>query len=73
MGSVFLVLNKRLIDKILIFFVSLSAGTLMGGAFLHLLPESLEKLPADKVFYVVLFSFVVFFSGGKNSSLAALP
>lgn len=41
--------------------ISLSAGSLMGGAFLHLLPASLENFEAEKAFLLVLFSFIVFF------------
>jgi zinc and cadmium transporter len=36
----FMFFKKEVLDKILIFLVSLSAGALMGGAFLHLLSES---------------------------------
>jgi len=32
------------LNKILLFLVALSAGTLMGGAFLHLIPEALSKI-----------------------------
>lgn len=42
-------------------FVSLSAGALMGGAFIHLLPEAAETLPSGTMFMTVLLSFVVFF------------
>jgi zinc and cadmium transporter len=53
--------KKESIDKIIIFLVSLSAGTLMGGAFLHLIPEALETQPAEEVLGIVLFSFITFF------------
>jgi len=35
--------NEHKLKKILLFLVSLSAGSLFGGAFLHLLPEVVEK------------------------------
>ena len=60
-GVLFLAFNKKLTSKILLFLVSLSAGTLMGGAFLHLMPEAVEELPVDTVFILVLASFIVFF------------
>lgn len=42
--------------------VALSAGTMMGGAFLHLLPESLEFFEGSLTpFLLVLLSFVGFF------------
>lgn len=52
---------EQKLSQILLFLVSLSAGALMGGAFIHLLPEATEKLEAGNVFLLVLFSFVLFF------------
>jgi zinc and cadmium transporter len=60
-GAVTLVLNRKRLQAILISLVSLSAGTLMGGAFLHLLPEALEVLDTKLVFLLTLSSFVGFF------------
>ncbi|MDO8510957.1 MAG: ZIP family metal transporter [Nanoarchaeota archaeon] len=42
-GVVTLSLGERKLHKMLLILVSLSAGTLMGGAFLHLLPEAVEE------------------------------
>ncbi|MEK6939533.1 MAG: ZIP family metal transporter [Nanoarchaeota archaeon] len=42
-GIVSLILTENRLHKILLLLVSLSAGTLMGGAFLHLLPEVVEE------------------------------
>lgn len=42
-GIFALALKEKLLNKILLSLVSLSAGALMGGAFLHLIPEALEK------------------------------
>lgn len=47
--------------KLLLHFVSLAAGTMMGGAFFHLLPESVEKLGTDTPFLLTVASFVLFF------------
>lgn len=41
-GVFTLSLKDSLLDKIIILLVSLSAGALIGGAFLHLLPEAIE-------------------------------
>lgn len=65
-GVLTLFLRKDLLDKILLILVALSAGALIGGAFLHLLPEAIEKVGLDegailKVFLFVLFGFSVFF------------
>ncbi len=35
-------INHKLLDRILLYLVSLSAGTLLGDAFIHLLPEIYE-------------------------------
>lgn len=57
----FFFLNKESLKKITMLLVSLSAGALMGGAFLHLLPEAAEVLDINVVFSVLLVSFVFFF------------
>jgi len=59
-GVLTLTLQKDKLSKILLLLVAFSAGALMGGAFLHLLPEGLELLGSG-IFPVVLFSFVFFF------------
>lgn len=56
-----LLLKKELLSKITLFLVSLSAGTLIGGAFLHLLPEASEKMEGELLFIIALFAFVIFF------------
>lgn len=57
----FLFFKKETLSKITIFLVSLSAGALIGGAFLHLLPEASEKMESEKLFFIVLAAFVLFF------------
>jgi len=57
----FLFFRKETLSKITMFLVSLSAGALIGGAFLHLLPEASEKFESEKLFFVVLLAFVAFF------------
>src|SRR3989344_4669337 len=42
-GVIALVISEKKLHKVLLILVSLSAGTLMGGAFLHLLPEVVEE------------------------------
>lgn len=60
-GVFTLSVNENRLKSLLLFLVSLSAGTLMGGAFLHLLPEASENLPLQALFSTVLLSFVFFF------------
>jgi len=57
----FLFFKKETLSKITMFLVSLSAGALMGGAFLHLLPEASKGMGAEKLFVIVLVAFVIFF------------
>jgi len=58
---IFLFFKRETLSKITMFLVSLSAGALIGGAFLHLLPEASEKLEPERLFFFVLLSFVAFF------------
>lgn len=60
-GVITVAINKKVLNKILLSLVSLSAGTLMGGAMLHLLPEAVEELGSTIPFQVALISFIAFF------------
>lgn len=60
-GIFILAFRKESIEKMLLFLVSLSAGTLMGGAFVHLMPEALEQLSGTVLFSLVLASFILFY------------
>ncbi len=42
-GVFFLSLSPKFVEKLTLFLVSLSAGTLLGDSFLHLLPEAVAK------------------------------
>jgi len=43
-GALTIALRKDLLQKILLFLVSLSAGALLGGVFFHLIPEAAEDI-----------------------------
>lgn len=60
-GVFTLSLKKEILGKTLFFLVSLSVGGLMGGAFLHLLPEAIEKFGNSRIFLYVLVGFFLFF------------
>ncbi|MDD4607293.1 MAG: ZIP family metal transporter [Patescibacteria group bacterium] len=60
-GILFLKLSDTKLDKILFYLIGLSAGALMGGAFLHLIPESLHLLNCEKSLIYVLLGFILFF------------
>lgn len=60
-GIFTLALKEKILEKILLVLVSLASGALMGGAFLHLLPEAIEKNEGKNVFVWVLAAFIAFF------------
>jgi len=60
-GIISLAIKERVLKKILLVLVGFSAGALMGGAFLHLLPEALEKTNYSVVVMALLSGFIVFF------------
>ena len=53
--------SESYISKLVFMLVGLSTGTLLGGAFFHLIPESLEVLSTDQTFMLLLVSFCLFF------------
>jgi len=59
-GILFLSLKEKLFSKILLLLVSFASGTLLGGAFLHLIPESLGTFN-ENVFVAILLGILVFF------------
>jgi len=60
-GVTTLIIRHEFLDKILLALVGFSAGTLMGGAFLHLMPEALERSPSINAFSYLILGFTLFF------------
>ena len=60
-GVLAISLNQKFLSKILLSLVSLSAGTMLAAALLHLLPESVEVLGGVLPFQLTLLSFITFF------------
>jgi zinc and cadmium transporter len=61
-GVFTIILNDNLLKKILIFLVAFAAGGLMGGAFLHILPEAMESAKnINQLFLYVIVGFLLFF------------
>ena len=54
-------IKTKILDKILILLVGFAAGGLIGGAFLHLLPEAIERCGCSLVFFYALIGFTIFF------------
>ncbi len=52
--------SKHDMRKVVDILAALAAGGLLGGAFFHLLPESLEGVDASSVFFFALAGFVLF-------------
>ena len=61
-GIFTLVLKNDWLNKIILVLVALSSGALLGGAFLHLLPEAITELgPSLDVFLYLLLGFCLLF------------
>lgn len=59
-GVIVLSLKDEFLNKILLFLVSLSSGALLGGGFIHLLPEGIENLDNEVFFLLVLTALIVY-------------
>ncbi len=62
-GIFALALREKVLEKILLILVALASGALMGGAFLHLLPEAIEEATGKgsiNIFSWVLTAFIIF-------------
>ena len=57
-GVISFSLSHRLLERVLLLLVSISAGTLIGDAFLHLLPESADT---EYAWYAVIVGILTFF------------
>ncbi|MBU0546180.1 ZIP family metal transporter [Patescibacteria group bacterium] len=64
-GIISLFLKDKILNKIVFYLVAISAGSLMGGAFLHLIPDAIENSSGEhgfeNVFIAVLAGFALFF------------
>jgi len=65
-GALTLFLKEKFLKQILLVLVAFSAGALIGGAFLHLMPEAIIKVGVNeasvlKVFLHLLLGFCIFF------------
>lgn len=54
-------IKTKTFDKILVLLVGFAAGGLIGGAFIHLLPEAVQACGCEPVFFYTLIGFTIFF------------
>lgn len=59
-GILFLSISENFFRKLLFMLVSFASGTLLGGAFLHLIPEALS-IKSENMFIFILAGILVFF------------
>lgn len=60
-GIFTLLIKKNMLAGILFYLIGFSAGALIGGAFLHILPQVLEELNHTVVFSYVILGIILFF------------
>ncbi len=59
-GVFSLYISQRNLDRISHILMAFAAGTLLGGAFLHLIPEAIEQSSVDTVLIYTLVGFILF-------------
>ncbi|MFB0559784.1 MAG: ZIP family metal transporter [Candidatus Lokiarchaeia archaeon] len=60
-GVLFLSVREELLNKVLLALVAFSAGALMGGALLHMIPKTLTMTSSINTFLYLLLGFSFFF------------
>ena len=61
-GSITLALSEEMLDRLLVPLVALAAGSLLGGAFFHMLPNVIDELGNTQAVWVwFLAGFTAFF------------
>lgn len=60
-GAFSLVMRSKLLNKIITVLVAFAAGTLLSGAFFHLLAESVEAMEVMTAFIYLMTGFISFF------------
>jgi zinc and cadmium transporter len=61
-GAVTLVLREETLKKVLLPLVAFAAGSLLGGAFFHMIPAAGDQMPLDELFALVAAGFAAFFA-----------
>lgn len=58
-GALTLFLKEKVLNKILLLLVAFSAGALIGGAFLHLIPEAVNKVGIKENLILEIFLYLI--------------
>lgn len=58
-GALALFLREQVLNRILLILVAFSAGALVGGAFLHLIPEAIHEIGTDEMSLFATFSYLL--------------
>jgi len=61
-GIITISIRTQKLKKILIYLISFSAGTLLGDAFIHLIPEIVENSKSINFSIYILFGIILFFT-----------
>jgi len=65
-GAFALIIEDKTLKKIIIFLVAFAAGGLIGGAYLHILPEAMEySKDTTQLFLYLILGFLFFFISEK--------
>jgi len=64
-GISFIVLSEKWFNKALLMLVGFASGSLLGGAFFHLIPEAIETgeglIPIEDIFWALAAGLLIFF------------
>lgn len=60
-GILAFLIKDNILKKVLFYIVAFSAGTLMGGALLHLIPEAFKSSLGELSLLIVILGFMLFF------------
>jgi zinc and cadmium transporter len=62
-GAVALIIDDKLLKKVILYLVAFAAGALIGGAFLDIIPEAMEYVTdSTQLFLYVILGFMLFFA-----------
>jgi zinc and cadmium transporter len=61
-GSVTLLMKESTLERLVLPLVAFAAGSLLGGAFFHMVPAGLQKMEPTSLFSWLLAGFTVFFA-----------